>query len=176
MSLDRHNQQNPFASPEVATSANRREHREPVPVFCLVVLVMDLVFCGLRAAAVVLGMSILQSTENDATLARIIELGATEHVAGTLIVLLGIPANIFLLQRRKLGFYLGYGKIVAVVGSIIAMGMQLARFQQNIRAENSEQYVLLAIAVAILALRLALLLAYLLAVRKLAATHYQQRG
>lgn len=88
---------------------------QPLPTFCLIVFIVDLVLCSLRLLMVpfsILGLMFAEDVEQ--------VFGASvfaEILAGLLIGVIGIAANVMLLVKKPLGVHLGNALVALTVAS-----------------------------------------------------------
>ena len=86
-----------------------------LPIFCIVMFAIDLVFCFIRLLLVGVGIVGLQAAGGDPMVAQT---GLLEIATGAGMVVFGIPADIAMLLKQKWGLILAWVKVVATLGSV----------------------------------------------------------
>lgn len=121
------NDANPYSSPIDASLAVEDPSQLPVPrrgslpVFCMVLFILDIVFLLIRVPVFLLGLAALLNPVRDPIVENT---GIFEVATGGLMLLAGIPANIALLLKQRLGLILAWIAVIATVGS---MGVGMAQ-------------------------------------------------
>ncbi len=103
--------------------ADEGEQRPGLPVFSLVMVIVDMCLSGLRVPLVIL------SFHGWSRMGPSHPLAATapwEAITGTLLALTGLSAGALLLSRKKTGIYLGILAMASVVGNLVVAGVQIA--------------------------------------------------
>ena len=130
----------PYAQPVAAAYAARDPNR--LPVYCLVLFIMDLAFSLLRAPLVVMsvvGLYMMARGPADHDMSRMVaQTGLGEVLTGAAIVLCGVPANIALLCKQGWAVVLAWVAVVATLGSI-AVGMWQLSFMVQQFPEGSAE-------------------------------------
>ncbi|MBT4864978.1 MAG: hypothetical protein HON53_07670 [Planctomycetaceae bacterium] len=90
-----------------------RRAKKGLPVFCMVVFIIDLVFCVLRIGFVALGLINYQNLEGP-----LLESAMFELITGAAIVLFGIAGNGLMLAKQAWAVALGWLNLGATLGSI----------------------------------------------------------
>ena len=86
-----------------------------LPIFCIVMFAIDLVFCFIRMLLVGAGIVGLLAAGGDP---MVVETGLLEVATGAGMVLFGIPADIAMLVKQKWALVLAWVKVVATLGSV----------------------------------------------------------
>lgn len=134
--------------------------RRGLPVLCLAVFIMDLVFCVIRVPLVGFGIVGLQMAPNDP---MVVQTGIFEVLAGVGIVVCGIPGNIAMLAKQKWGVVLGWATVAATIASVCVGLWQMTFFLEQ-HAPGTLEYVgAIMGGVIVLGLRLSLLGLYVAA-------------
>lgn len=106
-------------TPQTHPSAAGAQAMEPkLPTFVSVMVIMDLVFCGLRglfALLGVVGIVVLMKQGKDTA----VILGVFEVLTGVGIFLAGIGANVLILMKKRIGIMVAWVAVVVTVGSFI---------------------------------------------------------
>lgn len=147
----------PAGSMPYATASVAR----PMPVFCLVVFIIDLVLLGLRAMLVLLGFVGLQAAAGNP---MVRETGVAEIATGAAMVLLGVSANVAMLARQSWGVYLAYLKVLATLGSCGVGIWQLTIMLQQFPEGSAERVGAMVGAAIAMMFRVALVVVYVTAV------------
>ena len=93
----------------------RQRPADALPVFCIVMFIVDLVFSLIRVPLVLLGIVALQAPRLDPVMAQT---GLLEVATGAAMVMFGIPADIAMLLKQKWGLILAWVKVAALLGSV----------------------------------------------------------
>ena len=110
-------QSNPYLSGQLAGAAQMGgPTSKPLPTFCTVYFIIDLIFCFLRAAIVMIAIVTIQNPEV-ANNPMVAQTSMFEIGAGLGMVLLGIPGNFLMLFKQRFGAYLAGAKVLPTLAS-----------------------------------------------------------
>jgi len=144
-----------------------------MPAFCMVMFIVSLVFCGIRAPLVAMGFAgyfALQQMGNHPLMPTV----AFEIGTGLGIVVFGIPGNALLLARQSWAVLLGYLAAASVVGSIAVGIWQTSIMAEGQAADSPERIFVLIGSGGAFVFRLVLLGLYVAALAKFSSWARQQ--
>ncbi len=114
-----------------------------LPVFCLVMFIIDLAFSIIRAPMVAMSIAGLymaaEGLVDDAMTRMVTQTGLGEVLTGAAIVLFGVPANIGLLCKQRWAMILAWAAVAATVGSIAVGFWQLTFMVEQFPAGSPER-------------------------------------
>lgn len=113
-----------------------RRRSAKLPTFCLVMFIIDLIFCCLRVLFVILGVVGYQMLKQQGD--PMADTALYEIVTGGLIVLFGIPANGLMLAKQKWAVFLGWLTLVVTFASIAVGIWQASVMMDGIAANGNE--------------------------------------
>lgn len=122
-------QPNPYDSPQYSSAGPSYEPIAPgrnassLPVFCLVMFILDLAFSLLRVPIVAL--TLIALTAGDTT-PLVVQTGLFEAITGIAMVAFGLTANVALLFKQRWGLMLGWAKVAAALSSVAVGWWQMA--------------------------------------------------
>ena len=156
---------NPYQASAVDSSAASDQPAQPYPVFCRVMFILDLVFVGLRALGVafgVIGMLMMQAAQQPDPM--VAQTGMWEISTGLLIVIGGLLANGLMLSKSMSGAYFAVLKVIGVLGSYGVAVWQFSFVFDKFPEGSPERVGAVGGAVISMAVRFALLAAWVVAV------------
>lgn len=155
---------NPYQSPILAAQVIAPS--PPLPTYCFVMAIIDLVLLGLRSILVVAGIvGIFVAPEDQ----MVLQTGMFEVGSGLIMVLAGLTANIGMLMKKSWAVPFGYIKTFAALTSIGVAVWQLSMVAPNFPV-GSPEFIGFMIGVAIsLGIRGGLIIAYFVALVKFAS-------
>ncbi len=127
---------NPYATPTQEESPGQMMPEGPIPGFSKVMFIIAIVFCSFRLLFVLLaipGYAILKQQGDPRIDTVLFEIGA-----GISMVLFGLPANVLMLCKNKMGIVLGYLYVLGVCGSL-CVGLWQVSFVVDTFPEGSPE-------------------------------------
>ncbi len=128
--------QNPYAAPTQAGAPQQMMPERSIPGFSKVMFIIAIVFCVIRLLLVLLaipGYAMLKQQGDPMVDTVFFEVGA-----GIAMVLFGLPANVLMLCKNKMGIILGYLYVLSVAASL-CVGLWQASFVINTFPEGSPE-------------------------------------